>query len=96
MGKQDILKILRRYKEAVATEYNILKIGFFGSTARGETNDESDVDIVICLSEPDFFMLAGIKRDLEQRLHKPVDLVTYTDSMNPFLKKRIDHEAIYA
>ena len=96
MNKQDILKILQLYKEDVANEYKILKIGIFGSTARGEANDESDVDIVICVAEPDFFMLAGIKNDLEQRLDKTVDVVTYTDSMNPFLKKRIDCEAVYA
>jgi len=96
MGKQDILEILRRYKKEVANEYKISKIGIFGSTSRGEANDESDVDIVICVSEPDFFILAGIKADLENRLKKPVDIVTYTDSMNSFLKKRIDHEAVYA
>jgi predicted nucleotidyltransferase len=62
MGKQDILKILHLYKKEVANEYKILQIGIFGSTARGEATDESDVDIVIRVSEPDFFMLAGIKR----------------------------------
>jgi len=41
-------------------------------------------------------MLAGIKNDLEDRLKKSVDIVTYTDSMNSFLRKRIDHEAVYA
>ena len=68
----------------------------FGSVARGESGDESDVDIVIRISEPDFFMLAGIKEDLEKRLNKSIDIVTYTDSMNPFLKNKIDHEAVYA
>jgi predicted nucleotidyltransferase len=96
MGKQDILKILHLYKKEVANEYKILQIGIFGSTARGEATDESDVDIVIRVSEPDFFMLAGIKNDLEDRLKKSVDIITYTDSMNTFLKSRIDHEAVYA
>lgn len=96
MGTQDILKILHLYKKEVANEYKILKIGIFGSTARGEENDESDVDIVISVPEPDFFMLVGIKNDLEERLQKSVDIVTYTNSMNSFLKKRIDHEAMYA
>ena len=41
-------------------------------------------------------MLAGIKEDLEKRLNKSIDIVTYTDSMNPFLKNRIDQEAVYA
>lgn len=96
MGKQDILKILNLYKKEVANEYKISKIGIFGSTARGEANDKSDMDIVIRISEPDFFTLAGIKNDLEDRLKKPVDIITYTDTMNSFLKKRIDHEAVYA
>lgn len=96
MGKQDILKILRLYKKEVANEYKISKIGIFGSTARGEANYESDIDIVISVLEPDFFMLAGIKTDLEDRLEKPVDIVTYTDTMNSLLKKRIDREAVYA
>jgi predicted nucleotidyltransferase len=96
MGKKDIIEILRNYKNEVANQYNILTIGVFGSVARGESGDESDVDIVIRISEPDFFMLAGIKEDLEQRLNKSIDIVTYTDSMNPFLKNRIDHEAVYA
>jgi uncharacterized protein len=96
MGKKDIIEILRNYKNEVADRYNILTIGVFGSFARGESGDESDVDIVIRVSEPDFFMLAGIKEDLEKRLNKSIDIVTYTDSMNPFLRKRIDHEAVYA
>jgi len=31
-------------------------------------------------------MLAGIKEDLEKRLNKSIDIVTYTDAMNPILK----------
>ena len=41
-------------------------------------------------------MLAGIKDDLKRRFNKPVDIVTYSENMNPFLKKRIDKEAVYA
>ncbi|RLB88973.1 MAG: nucleotidyltransferase [Deltaproteobacteria bacterium] len=95
MGKKDIIKILRNYKKEFANQYNILTIGIFGSVARDEAGDESDVDIVVCISEPDFFILAGIKDDLEYRLNKSVDIVSYRDSMNPFLKRRIDSEAVY-
>ncbi len=95
MGKKDIIKILRNYKKEFANQYNILAIGIFGSVARDEAGDESDVDIVVRISEPDFFILAGIKDDLEDRLNKSVDIVSYRDSMNPFLKRRIDSEAVY-
>jgi len=96
MGKNDIIKILQDYKKEVAEQYNILKIGIFGSVARDEAGKESDVDVVLSISEPDLFMLAGIKGDLEDRLRRPVDIVTYRDTMNPFLKKKIDEEAVYA
>ena len=96
MGRKNIIKILRNYKKDVAGQYNIITIGVFGSVARGEVEEGSDVDVVIRISEPDLFMLVGIKNDLEERLHRSVDIVTYRDTMNPFLKKRIDSEAVYA
>ena len=54
------------------------------------------VDVVIRVRKPDLFLLAGIKSDLEELLNRPVDIVTYRETMNQFLKKRIDGEAIYA
>jgi hypothetical protein len=73
-----------------------MTIGIFGSMARGDAREESDVDIVLRIREPDLFMLVGIKEELEERLHRPVDIVTYRDNMNVFLKKKIDEEAVYA
>ncbi|HCY84544.1 MAG TPA: nucleotidyltransferase [Desulfobacteraceae bacterium] len=96
MGRKEIIKILQDYKKEVAETYPILKIGVFGSAARGDSGSQSDVDIVIRISEPDFFMLSGIKTDLEKRLNASVDIVTYRDTMNSFLKQRIDEEAVYA
>ena len=54
------------------------------------------MDIVVRISKPDLFMIVGIKYELEERLHRSVDNVTYRDNMNQFLKKRIDGEAVYA
>lgn len=96
MDREEILEILRRYKSDFAEQYGIMAIGIFGSVARLEAGLESDVDIVVRIAHPDLFMLAGIKNDLEERLHRPVDLVTYRDKMNQFLRKRIDREAVYA
>ncbi len=95
MEKKDIIRTLKNYKREFANHYNILTIGVFGSVARDEAGDESDVDIVVHISEPDFFILAGIKNDLEALLNKSVDIVSYKESMNPFLKMRIDNEVVY-
>jgi hypothetical protein len=96
MKKEELIDILRQYKNERASYYGIMTIGIFGSTARGDAREESDVDIVLRIREPDLFMLVGIKEELEERLHRPVDIVTYRDNMNVFLKKRIDEEAVYA
>ncbi len=70
-------------------------LGVFGSAARDEMTDSSDVDVVVEILKPDLFTLVGIKQDLEERLHRPVDIVRYRGSMNAFLKTRIDREAVY-
>ena len=96
MGKNEIITILRDYKKRVARQYGILEIGVFGSVVRDESGEHSDVDVVIRISKPDFFKLAGIKSDLEDKLHRQVDVIAYSENMNQFLKKRIDSEAEYA
>lgn len=96
MDKKEIIEILRDYKKEVTEQYDILTIGIFGSVAHDKAGKDSDVDVVVSISEPDLFMLVGIKNDLEERLRRPVDIVTYRESMNQFLKKRIDEEAVYA
>lgn len=94
MSRKEILEILRSCKNELSAEYGISKIGVFGSVARNEAKDDSDIDIVIRIHEPDFFMLSGIKNLLQEKLLKHVDIVTYRPGMNEFLKRRIDSEAV--
>ena len=95
MGQKEIIKVLRDYKREYAEQYGIIEIGIFGSVARDEAVENSDVDVVVRIAKPDLFLLAGLKYELEERLHRPVDIVAYRKNMNQFLKKRIDGEAVY-
>ena len=95
MSRNEILSILRDYKKQFGDRYGITALGVFGSIARDQNNDDSDVDIVIQMSKPDLFVLAGIQCDLEDKFHRPVDIVTYGQKMNLFLKNRIDRDAVY-
>jgi predicted nucleotidyltransferase len=95
MKRNEIIEILREYKKEFAEQYGILDIGVFGSAARDEASEASDVDVVVRILRPDLFMLVGIKQDLEEKFHRRVDIVRYRDRMNAFLKKRIDKEAVY-
>jgi predicted nucleotidyltransferase len=95
MTKNEIINILQRFKTDNQEKYNILKIGIFGSVARGTDNDRSDIDVVVALGKQDLFNIIGIKQDLEAELYMQVDIVSYRDKMNRFLKQRIDKEAVY-
>ena len=95
MKRDEIILVLRKFKEMNPRRYNIIKIGVFGSAARDDLKEESDIDVVVELTEPDLFKLIGIKQDLEEQFHRPVDIIRYRNNMNKFLKGRIDKEAVY-
>jgi len=95
MNRDEILALLQKFKQDYAEQYGIIEIGVFGSTARNEIRDDSDVDICIKTHTPNPFMLVHIKEAIEELVHKPVDIVRVRENMNPFLKKRIDKEALY-
>jgi len=95
MTRDSALTELVKCKKELEDKYGILRLGVFGSVARNEAGDESDIDVVVQLDKPDLFTIAGIKYDLEDRLHKQVDVVTYSSGMNKVLKNRIDKEALY-
>ena len=96
MKRDDIIKALRRFKEGNQQRYRIEKIGIFGSSARGDMNAESDIDVVVVLEKQDLLNLIGIKQDLEEQFGVPVDIVSYRERMNDYLKRRIEDEALYA
>lgn len=83
--KKKIIPILKKYK--------IKKAGIFGSYARGEAKKRSDVDILVQLGKPLGFEFAGMAIELEEKLKKKVDLVTYK-YVHPKLKDQILKEEI--
>ena len=95
MKRDDIILSLRRFKEINQQKYNIIRIGLFGSAARDSMREQSDIDVVVELKTQDLFDLIGIKLDLEEELSRQVDIVSYRDKMNNFLKRRIEKEAVY-
>jgi predicted nucleotidyltransferase len=95
MEQNEIINHLRQYKKKNQDRYTIKRLGVFGSAARGTLMTQSDIDIVVELEKPDLFYIIGIKQDLEESLHRSVDVVRYRKKMNEFFKRRIDKEALY-
>lgn len=94
MARDEVLATLAQFRRTYQAEWGIVRLGLFGSLARGAP-DARHVDVVVELAEPDLLTLVGIKQELEALLQQPVDVVRYREHMNQFLKQRIDQEAIY-
>lgn len=92
--KNKILATLNDLKPELIHQYGVSKIGIFGSVARDENQPDSDLDIVVHM-KPDILKRIKLKNDLENRFDLDIDLIRYWYGMNPYLKARIDREAIY-
>jgi predicted nucleotidyltransferase len=75
-------------------EYHVKSVEIFGSYARGEQSQKSDLDLLITFSQPySLWELLDVKEFLSRKLRLKVDLVP-KDSIKPLLKERITQEAV--
>lgn len=78
----------------VLKEAGVIRSAIFGSYARGENNEDSDIDILVDLPKGKSLLdLVRLERRLEQALGKKVDLLTY-NSVHPFLKDYIQKDQL--
>ena len=91
----EYIALLRKYMAENAHKYGIVRMGIFGSVARGEQTENSDVDVCVEGQPHGLFALAGIKQELEELLGCKVDIVRLRDRMDSFLRERIQREGIY-
>ena len=80
--KEKITPILKRN--------DVKRAAFFGSVARGDAKKNSDIDILVEFKKNDKSLLdlAGLKIELEEKMNKKVDVLTY-NSIHPLLKEII-------
>lgn len=95
LTQKDILNYLKTYKALKKDEYHIKRLGIFGSYARNEAREDSDIDIVVDLEKATMFGLIAIKQDIEEYFKSHVDIVQIRERMNKLLKNRIEKDAIY-
>lgn len=79
--KNKIIPILKRQ--------GVTKAALFGSVVRGEAKKRSDIDILVNLRKDKTLLdLVGLKLELEEKLGRKVDVLTY-GGIHPLLKDRI-------
>lgn len=94
MNRQKTLEILTKLKPELVERFGVTRLALFGSTARDEAREDSDIDIVVGFDGPatskKYF---GVQFLLEDQLGCPVDLVT-EKALRPELKPFIEREAV--
>jgi predicted nucleotidyltransferase len=89
----DAIETLRRYRRDVDA-YGVNRIGVFGSHARGEQDENSDVDILVDFHEPTFDNFMDLVFFLEDLFGREVDLVT-TNALSPYIEAIVKREVVW-
>ena len=92
---KEYIELLRQFMQQKGAKYGISRMGIFGSVARGEQNENSDVDILF-EGKANLLLHVRIKNELEELLGSPVDLVLMRNQLNvTSLKQSILNDVIF-
>jgi len=94
MRRQEAISTLRSYLPDLKRDFGVRRMALFGSTARDEGRDDSDLDLLVDFEGgPTFDSFMGLKFFLEDHLGRRVDLVT-PDALKPRLRQVVEREAV--
>lgn len=93
---EEILYTLGQFKAYAADRYGIDQIGVFGSVARGEQTEDSDIDVFYTGKALSLITLDNMQCELEKLLGCKVEIVRVRENMNAILRNRIMKEGCYA
>jgi predicted nucleotidyltransferase len=94
MNLPELLRIKKEEVQKIARQHGARNLRVFGSVARGEAAEGSDLDLLVEM-EPgrSLLDLVAIKQDLEELLGCKVDVVTEA-AVSPYLRERVLNEAV--
>lgn len=94
MKRNDVLRILREHRSEFTEQFHVKSLSLFGSMARGDARDDSDVDLLVEFSLPiGLFQFIEFQQRLESLLGGRVDLGT-ARSLKPRIRDEVLQEAI--
>lgn len=95
LAREELLAILHRQGALLARRYPIHRLALFGSWARGDASQESDVDILVDVDPSIGLRFVDLAEELERAIGRRVDLVSRR-AIKPSLWKRIESELVDA
>ncbi|MEK7213487.1 MAG: nucleotidyltransferase family protein [Patescibacteria group bacterium] len=94
MDLKTIKQKISSNKEYLQKTYGVKEIGVFGSYARGDNDENSDIDIIVDSHKPLGLQFFSLERYLEEYFGKKVDLAT-KDAIKPYIRDRILAQTIF-
>ena len=91
----DIMSYMSQSRERFTQLYGVQRIGVFGSVVRGTAVEDSDLDVLVEMSNPTLDHYMDLKFEIEEALGMPVDLVI-ADTLKERLRPIIEQEVVYA
>ena len=88
LDRAKTIEMLRSANQYLANHYGVRSMILFGSVAKGQHHEGSDVDVCVDMV-PNLFNRAGVKVYLEELLGCPVDVVRMREDMNPVFKQQV-------
>lgn len=88
------IDILKNASPQIRERYGVKSLCIFGSTARGENCDNSDIDIYVDMP-PKIFHVVELKQFLQNLLGRSVDLVRARPQLDSYLVKEIYRDGIF-
>ncbi len=91
---RDLIVLRRTEVDRLAAKHGARGVLLFGSCARGEADEGSNVDFLVELEMGRSLLdLGGLQMELEELLGRPVDVVTF-NSLKPRMRRRVLDEAV--
>jgi uncharacterized protein len=94
MRRAEAISTLQKFLPTIRSEFRVRRLALFGSTARDEAKDDSDLDVLVDFEAgPTFDSFMGLKLFLEDHLGRKVDLVTPA-ALKPRMRPMVEREAV--
>ena len=95
MNRAEVLEKLQAHKQTLAERFSVTGLALFGSFARDQATDISDVDILVEFgTAPDWKAYFGVVSYLEDLLGRPVDLATISD-VRKEIRPCVERDAVH-
>ncbi|QYZ79026.1 nucleotidyltransferase [Methanofollis formosanus] len=94
--RAEVLDILRSLKGELRERYHVERIALFGSYAREEQGEGSDIDLLVTFGAgADLFDFVGLSQFLEEKLGRSVDVVPET-ALRPEIRSQVTRDLLFA